>query len=157
MKIKREFLICTAIFVLMASLPLFAIGASYGLEEPVNTDTSGVLSKVESSKSESKTEKAPSKTESKATSSEAKASESSQESLIEVSNSDKISADGRFKILDTSTNEVLTLTDEEFLIGAVAAEMPPSYETEALKAQCVAAYTCYAKKELMRETILTKN
>ena len=71
MKIKREFLICTAIFVLMASLPLFAIGASYGLEEPVNTDTSGVLSKVESSKSESKTEKAPSKTESKATSSEA--------------------------------------------------------------------------------------
>lgn len=58
MKIKREFLICTAIFVLMASLPLFAIGASYGLEEPVNTDTSGVLSKVESSKSESKTEKA---------------------------------------------------------------------------------------------------
>ena len=26
MKIKREFLICTAIFVLMASLPLFAIG-----------------------------------------------------------------------------------------------------------------------------------
>lgn len=24
--------------------------------------------------------------------------------------------------------------------------MPPSYETEALKAQCVAAYTCYAKK-----------
>lgn len=146
MKIKREFLICTAIFVLMASLPLFAIGASYGLEEPVNTDTSGVLSKVESSKSESKTEKTPSKTESKATSSEAKSSESSQEILIEVSNSDKISADGRFKILDTSTNEVLTLTDEEFLIGAVAAEMPPSYEPEALKAQCIATYTCYAKK-----------
>lgn len=138
-------------------LATFAIGASYGLEEPVNTDTSGVLSKVENSKSESKTEKAPSKTENKAASSETKASESPQESLVEVSSSDKISADGRFKILDTSTNEVLTLTDEEFLIGAVAAEMPPSYEPEALKAQCIATYTCYAKKELMREPILTKN
>lgn len=151
MKIKREFLICTAIFVLMASLPLFAIGASYGLEEPINTDTSDVLSKVESSKSENKTEKVPSKTEtkkaeSKATSLETKASESLQENLVEVSNSDKISADEKFKILDTSTNEILTLTDEEFLIGAVAAEMPPSYEAEALKAQCVATYTCYAKK-----------
>lgn len=151
MKIKREFLICTAIFVLMASLPLFAIGASYGVDESASTDTPAVLSNVESSKTESKAEKTPSKTESKkaeskVVSSEVKASESSQENLLELSNGDKISADGKFKILDTSTNDVLTLTDEEFLIGAVAAEMPPSYETEALKAQCVAAYTCYAKK-----------
>ncbi|MCI5656587.1 MAG: stage II sporulation protein D [Candidatus Pseudoruminococcus sp.] len=148
MKIKREFLICTAIFVLMASLPLFAIGASYGVDKSANTDMSAVSSDVKSSKPENKAEKTSSKAESKKAESKATSSvsESSQESHVEVSNGDKISADGKFKILDTSTNEVLTLTDEEFLIGAVAAEMPPSYETEALKAQCVATYTCYAKK-----------
>lgn len=151
MKIKREFLICTSIFVLMAGLPLFAIGASYGADKSTDVNTSEVSLNTASSQGEIKAEKSTSKaeskkTESKSASSEAKASESSEESLVEVSNSDKISADGNFKILDTSTNEVLTLTDEEFLIGAVAAEMPPSYEIEALKAQCVATYTCYAKK-----------
>lgn len=151
MKIKREFLICTSIFVLMAGLPLFAIGASYGADKSTAVNTSEVSLNTASSQGELKAEKSTSKaeskkTESKSASSEVKAPESSEESLVEVSNSDKISADGKFKILDTSTNEVLTLTDEEFLIGAVAAEMPPSYEIEALKAQCVATYTCYAKK-----------
>lgn len=151
MKIKREFLICTSIFVLMAGLPLFAIGASYGADKSTDVNTSEVSLNTASSQGEIKAEKSTSKaeskkTESKSASSEAKTPESSEESLVEVSNSDKISADGNFKILDTSTNEVLTLTDEEFLIGAVAAEMPPSYEIEALKAQCVATYTCYAKK-----------
>lgn len=148
MKIKREFLICISIFILMAGLPLFAIGASYDTDKPKATDTSATLS---SSQPESKANKNADKVkaqnaESKTESYETKAAESSQESSVEVSDVEKITADGTFKILDTSTNKVLTLTDEEFLIGAVAAEMPPSYETEALKAQCVTAYTCYAKK-----------
>lgn len=151
MKIRREFLICGSIFILMASLPLFAIGASYDSSKPQTADASAVSSKVEiqSSQPESKPDKPNSKEEASKSESKkeaSKATESSQENLTEVSDKEKISADGIFKILDTSSNEVLSLTDEEFLIGAVAAEMPPSYETEALKAQCVATYTCYAKK-----------
>lgn len=142
MKIKREFLICISIFILMAALPLFALGASYNKDQSKNADASAVS---ESSKPKKKADKTSvSKSESKTEKS--KVAESSQESSLEVSDSKKITTDGTFKILDTSSGEVLTLTDEEFLIGAVAAEMPASYETEALKAQCVAAYTCYAKK-----------
>ena len=51
-----------------------------------------------------------------------------------------------FKILDKATGEILTVSNEEFLIGAVASEMPLSFEPEALKAQAVAAYTYYDKK-----------
>lgn len=51
-----------------------------------------------------------------------------------------------FRILDESTGTVLTVPDREFLIGAVAVEMPLTYHDEALKAQAVACYTIYDKK-----------
>lgn len=152
MKIRREFLTGGSIFVLMAVLPLLAIGASYNSDELKTADTSAVSSEAESqisSSEKSDSDEESSETEvaeSKSESSKSESSENSEESFAEVSDNNKIFADGKFKVLDTSSNEVLTLTDEEFLIGAVAAEMPPSYETEALKAQCVATYTCYAKK-----------
>lgn len=60
---------------------------------------------------------------------------------------DKISSDS-FRILDTSSNKILDVPDREFCIGALAAEMPVSFESEALKAQTVAIYTYYSK---MRE------
>ncbi len=41
--------------------------------------------------------------------------------------------------LDTKTNTVKAVNLEEYLPGVLAAEMPASYETEALKAQAVAA------------------
>ena len=53
-----------------------------------------------------------------------------------------------FRILDTSSNKILDVPDREFCIGALAAEMPASFEEEALKAQTVAIYTYYSK---MRE------
>lgn len=53
-----------------------------------------------------------------------------------------------FKILDTSTGEVLTVPDREFLYGAVITEMPLTYHEEALKAQAVAAYTVYNSKRI---------
>lgn len=46
-----------------------------------------------------------------------------------------------FKILDEDTQEIITVDDRTFCYGAVAAEMIPSFEKEALKAQCVASYT----------------
>lgn len=51
-----------------------------------------------------------------------------------------------FKILNTSTGEVVEMEEREFVIGTVASEMPASYHTEALKAQAVASYTYYSAK-----------
>ena len=50
-----------------------------------------------------------------------------------------------FKILDTSSGSVVEVDDKTFCIGAVAYEMLPSFETEALKAQCVACYTHFCR------------
>ena len=52
-----------------------------------------------------------------------------------------LKTDGYFNILDTSTGEVNRVSERDYVCGAVAAEMPASYHTEALKAQAVAAHT----------------
>ena len=49
-----------------------------------------------------------------------------------------------FKVLDQSTDTILDLTLKEFTLGAVATEMPLTFESEALKAQAVAAYTYFS-------------
>ncbi len=54
------------------------------------------------------------------------------------------------KMLDTSSGEVLTLSMKDYLTGAVIAEMPASFEAEALKAQTVAAHT-YAVRQMNLE------
>lgn len=48
---------------------------------------------------------------------------------------------GSFRILDTAAGKVVTVTEQEYVRGAVAAEMPPTFHPEALKAQAVAAHT----------------
>jgi len=48
------------------------------------------------------------------------------------------------KVLRASSGKVIDLEIYDYLIGAVAGEMPASYEKEAIKAQAVACYT-YAK------------
>lgn len=67
--------------------------------------------------------------------------ESSNNSSNNLSNEDDI-----FKIKDNETGEIISISGREFIYGVVAAEMPISYEDEALKAQTVAAYTYYSKK-----------
>ncbi len=47
----------------------------------------------------------------------------------------------RYLILDSDTGKLLRLTPTEYLLGVTAAEMPASYEPEALKAQAVAAHS----------------
>ena len=46
-----------------------------------------------------------------------------------------------FLVEDQSTGQVLELSRREYVLGAVAAEMPVSWPDEALKAQAVAAHT----------------
>ena len=46
-----------------------------------------------------------------------------------------------FSIYNTATGKVETVSVQDYVRGAVAAEMPPSFHLEALKAQAVAAHT----------------
>ncbi|MDE5769057.1 MAG: stage II sporulation protein D [Oscillospiraceae bacterium] len=56
-----------------------------------------------------------------------------------------------YHVLDITTNEILEVPVREYLIGAVGAEMPASFEPEALKAQAVAAHT-YAERQVLLST-----
>ena len=51
-----------------------------------------------------------------------------------------------YHVLDSETGEILEVPVRDYLIGAVGAEMPVSFEPEALKAQAVAAHT-YAERQ----------
>lgn len=55
-----------------------------------------------------------------------------------------------YKVLDVSTGEVIEVSQRDYVIGAVCAEMPATFEEEALKAQAVAAHT-YAERQRLRE------
>lgn len=61
-------------------------------------------------------------------------------------------AGSSFRIIDSSTKQILTVGDREFMTGAVAAEMSPAAEKEALKAQAVACYTYYSRLREIQKT-----
>ncbi len=56
-----------------------------------------------------------------------------------------------YPVLDSQTGEVLQITVRDYIIGAVCAEMPASFEPEALKAQAVAAHTYAHRLALLAE------
>ena len=56
------------------------------------------------------------------------------------------SAAESYRVLNCSTGIVSEVSVRDYVIGAVAAEMPASFEEEALKAQAVAAHT-YAERQ----------
>lgn len=58
-----------------------------------------------------------------------------------------LSLPSTYKILDQDSDKVLELTPAEYITGVVAAEMPASFEPEALKAQAVAAHS-YALRQI---------
>ena len=53
-----------------------------------------------------------------------------------------------YRVLDVSTGQVITVPVRDYVIGAVCAEMPATFEEEALKAQAVASYT-YAQRQCL--------
>lgn len=55
------------------------------------------------------------------------------------------------KVKNTSTNEILKLEMEKYIIGVVAGEMPASFELESLKAQAIAARS-YAYSKIKKAT-----
>lgn len=54
---------------------------------------------------------------------------------------EEVSKAEAFKILRTDTDIIEEISYDDYIFGVVAAEMPASYEAEALKAQAVAAHT----------------
>lgn len=76
--------------------------------------------------------------------------ESSAEEQIHDIEVDKVVSDAPYIVLDVSTGEVIEVSQREYVIGAVCAEMPATFEEEALKAQAVAAHT-YAERQRIRE------
>lgn len=63
----------------------------------------------------------------------------------EITENSTVSESGTFRILDTDSGKIITLSDKEFCLGALVYEMPPYYEPEALKAQCIACYTHFCR------------
>lgn len=57
-------------------------------------------------------------------------------------------SDDDFRVEDVASGHVIALSERDFLIGTLAAEMYPSFHPEALKAQAVAAYTYYDRKRI---------
>lgn len=55
-----------------------------------------------------------------------------------------------FSVLDCAAGQVMTMTMEEYIKGAVLGEMPASYGIEALKAQAVAVHT-YAVRRMEQQ------
>lgn len=55
---------------------------------------------------------------------------------------------GVFRIYDAGREEILTVSDADFLRGALPCEMSLDAPDEALKAQAVAIYTFYSRKRL---------
>ena len=53
-----------------------------------------------------------------------------------------------FNIYDITENKVIKVSAEDYVIGAVASEMPPSFHEEALKAQAVACHSLAVKQKL---------
>jgi len=69
----------------------------------------------------------------------------------EISDSKEPSYIGEpYKVLDVSTGEVIDVDEKTYVVGAVCAEMPATFETEALKAQAVVAHT-YAERQRLKE------
>lgn len=65
---------------------------------------------------------------------------------IFVPKTDKQVKGDSFRICDMQTDTVSVMTAKEYIFGVVAAEMPALYDTEALKAQAVAAYTLACRR-----------
>lgn len=123
MKAKVCFLII--LFLLMLTVPAAVIGFS----SPDSISPQGETSLESSSPSSAGSDSA------------------SQVSSSPQSSEPNAKEQGSFHVLDESTGKIQELSYSDFLIGVVSAEMPLSFQKEALKAQAVASMTFFLKKK----------
>lgn len=135
---KKRLLISILCFLLMAGLPLLSAGGHmdgeaftemFGAEETESLETS-----VQSRTTKKEESKEKSKSESKTEKSQNSENDTKQKSAADT-----------FIILDTASGKTVEVGDRDFCMGALAYEMPPSFEKEALKAQTVALYTHFCR------------
>ena len=124
---KKRVILLFLSLLIMASVPLIAVEGGTGQENPFSD-----LSKNKTISPE------------KETAVEKKTDSGSEKLNSETDNSKQNEA--IFKILDTSSGKVISIEEKKFCIGALAYEMPPGFEPEALKAQTVALYTFFSRK-----------
>lgn len=67
-----------------------------------------------------------------------------QSQSVEQTPNDTAGSEESFKVLDINTNEVVTISASDYIKGVVAAEIPLTYEPEAIKARGCSAYLCPA-------------
>ncbi|TQI68670.1 stage II sporulation protein D [Clostridium sp. KNHs216] len=133
MKMKGKTLLGLLLFLIMFLTPFLSMGAKI----PDKTDK---LSSKSSSSAVQSGQQSQAKPQSQPV------SQTPQSSAPAVQNT------AQFKILDTKSNQVLTVNDRDFLYGAIVTEMSPESQPEALKAQGVAAYTYYSRLRTQEKT-----
>ncbi|MDR0984282.1 MAG: stage II sporulation protein D [Ruminococcus sp.] len=57
-----------------------------------------------------------------------------------------------YKYFDIEKNKIINISVRDYLIGAVAAEIPANYEPEALKCQAIVAHTYAERRHIIAET-----
>lgn len=124
---KKRIIISLVCLAVMAVLPFAALKNTDGDIKPENVSSENSVSVISNQQSENNSKKEQS-------------SENPSENSIKTVDEEKY-----FKILDEDTGKIITVDDRTFCYGAVAAEMIPSFEQEALKAQCVACYTHFCR------------
>lgn len=79
------------------------------------------------------------------------AASESESAAPTVNQTNTLASPARFRILNESTGRVMEVETKDFVRGALAAEMPPNFHPEALKAQAVAAHSYAVWLTLQRE------
>ena len=74
------------------------------------------------------------------------------EPVQDIANTDADSGRDTLKVLDFTTAQVMEIPLRDYVVGAVLAEMPAAYHSEALKAQAVAART-YAVRQREKQRL----
>lgn len=117
-------------FFVLFSLVLFLLPmAAIGADKPPLAVHSPQISTGDAPASSSQAENMPEQTPPP----DASAQETAAQSDIQIPS--------HFRILDRQTGAINDIAVVDYLYGAVAAEMPPTFHPEALKAQAVASYT----------------
>ena len=118
---KIPMILISVFAVLTLCLPLVAVGSSLPAIEP-DKKTTQTAPKQQSAQAVTQTE----------------APQVAQKNSTEL---DTIEATDTFRILNLSTGKVQKVKRIDYVRGAVCAEMPPAFHTQALTAQAVAANT----------------
>lgn len=117
-----------------------------------NTNTTTNTNQANNNKTTSSNSPTINSSEKAVTNESTKTTTSTDASQTQTTNTDETTK--QMVTMKRSNGTILTLELEEYLIGVVAAEMPASFQVEALKAQAIAART-YTMKAIENHITLT--